>query len=194
MTNQSNSTTTCLHQHHVLNGTSFSCNSPTNCSGSTVQTAHLLFGAKYVDSSLQDQNKGQVTRLTQLLLLVTHYNCKWVYKYQWVHALQVCLFWCHGEWTWMTDREAANHYTTVDASKNLQLSDEQLQGMTEMIRFTFWIHHCDLIHWRATQFLRHGWPLYQKSCTNHQEICAYTLLVFLFVINIWQPNSSVVFF
>jgi len=23
----------------------------------------------------------------------------------------------------MTDREAANHYTTVDASKNLQLSD-----------------------------------------------------------------------
>jgi len=37
----------------------------------------------------------------------------------------------------MTDREAANHYTTVDASKNLQLSDQQLQGMTETTKFTF---------------------------------------------------------
>ena len=32
-----NSTMTCQHKHNVLNGTSFSCNSPTNCSGSTVQ-------------------------------------------------------------------------------------------------------------------------------------------------------------
>jgi len=37
----------------------------------------------------------------------------------------------------MTDRDAENHYTTVDASKNLQLSDQQLQGMKEMIGFTF---------------------------------------------------------
>jgi hypothetical protein len=37
----------------------------------------------------------------------------------------------------MTDIEAENHYTTVDALKSLQLSDQQLQGMTNMIRFTF---------------------------------------------------------
>ena len=181
MTNQSNSTMTCQHKHHVLNGTSFSCNSPTNCSGSTAQrelTFCLEPSMLIAVSRIKTRAKwpGLHNSFSSWPIITASESISTSGSMPFRFA---CFDVMENGPEWQTERQ---QITTPQLmlwriySCHLY---QQLQGMTELIRFTFWIHHCDLIHCPATPLLIYGWPLYQKSCTKFsRSLCLHSVSIF----------------